>query len=159
MLLPAGLSCVQSTQCKQLTCSGTAGITTQSCYGLCTPSVRTLLAAQLSNDGRSISVALNTPAGEVSFPCVSLFDTATLAKVGSAALCSVSGSTVSVLLARDATITPNVDALVLAASQSVLVDAIDPTAKFTTPATAITLAVCSACSPPVVTISGPKVWL
>jgi hypothetical protein len=71
---PAGLECKASTACKKLSCDA-SGVRVQQCYGLCAPSERTMLAAKLADDGRSVRVALNAAAAPGSFACLSLFST------------------------------------------------------------------------------------
>jgi hypothetical protein len=119
---------------------------------------RTLTGATLSNDGRSIVVVLNTAAVDVpAVPCVSLLAAATLDKVGAGAQCAIAGSTLTVALAPGATIMPGTDTIALLPSQSVLVDANDASARFTTPASPLALAMCTACKAPSAAIAGPKV--
>jgi hypothetical protein len=76
---PTGLECKATTACKKLACDAT-GITTRQCHGLCTPATRNMVAAQLLDDGKSITVALNAPAAAASFACVSAFDTSAIGK-------------------------------------------------------------------------------
>jgi hypothetical protein len=70
---PTGLECRATLACRKLSC-GAGGVQTRQCYGLCMPAERSMVAAQLGNDGRSIKVALNTPAAAASFACLSAFD-------------------------------------------------------------------------------------
>lgn len=134
------------------------GIKKQPCYGVCQATTRTPVAAQLSDDGRSVTLDLNTPAADASFACSKLFDAATVALIGPAAQCSVLGGVLTVTLARGASISPlNLDSLGLAPGQRVLVDKLNASAAFTSPAAPLLLATCSNCQPPTVTISGPQV--
>lgn len=154
----SGLTCVASSataQCKELACDATNGVYVKPCYGLCTPAERTIVGAKLADDARSITVGLNTAAQSAMFPCVQLFDSTTLGKLGAASQCYVNGLNLYIGLPRDASIKPG-DALVLSGQQVVLRDALSP-AVFTTPATAITLTTCSNCAGPVVSVVGPKV--
>jgi hypothetical protein len=152
----AGFRCTASDSCRQLSCTPGVGIVVDKCYGLCTATTRNPTSAKLSDDGSSIVVGLNTAARSLSFPCINLFDAATRDKVGAFALCSVSGTTLTVQLAPGATIMPDADALMLSGSQVVLRDAVDGTA-FTQPAEPLTLAPCTSCKASTVTIVGPKV--
>lgn len=70
---PTGLECKATTACKKLVCYPT-GVHARQCHGLCMPAERNMVAAQLANDGRSITVALNAPAAATSFACLSAFD-------------------------------------------------------------------------------------
>lgn len=70
---PTGSECKATLACKKLSC-GTSGVQTRQCYGLCMPAERSMVAAQLGNDGKSIKVALNAPAAAASFACLSAFD-------------------------------------------------------------------------------------
>jgi hypothetical protein len=115
---------------------------------------RQVLAASMANNGRTINFVLNTAAAPGSFACASLFDAATVALLGSDAWCSVADKALTIDLGRSATIMPGTDSLTLSASQSVLTDLLLSTAKFT--GTAIPVVKCSACTPPTVTLMGPK---
>jgi hypothetical protein len=119
------------------------------------PSERTLVGAKFNDDGRSLTVGLNTPAAEAAFPCAVLFDTTTLSKLGAGSQCSVSGQSIAVILSSDASIMPG-DTLVLSGSQAVLMDKLSST-LFTTPATPIVLSTCSSCAAPTVMLTGPQV--
>ncbi|KAF8061401.1 hypothetical protein HT031_004492 [Scenedesmus sp. PABB004] len=149
----AGRECRASATCKQLSCDATVGLKTTKCYGFCLASDRKVLAARLGNSGRSISLALNTKAAPASFACAAAFDAPSAAKLGSDALCAVSGQQLDVALGQAATIAPG-DTLTLAAAQSVLRDQLDPTARFV--GTAVPLDLCEACAPPTAVIIGPK---
>jgi hypothetical protein len=134
------------------------GIKKQPCYGVCQATTRTLVSAQLSDNGQSITIDLNTPAADASFPCSKLFDAATVALIGPAAQCSALEGVLTVTLARGASISPqNLDSLGLAPGQRVLVDKLNTSAAFTTPAAPLLLVTCSNCKPPTVAISGPQV--
>lgn len=71
---PTGLECKATSACKKLACDW-QGVQTRQCYGLCTPAERSLVGAQLSDDGTAIRVALNAAAAPASFACISAFDT------------------------------------------------------------------------------------
>lgn len=70
---PTGLECQATSACKKLACDA-SGVQTRPCYGLCMPAERNMVAAQLGNDGRTVSVALNVAAAAASFACLSAFD-------------------------------------------------------------------------------------
>lgn len=160
LLLHAGLSCVASAQCKLLQCSPNNGTYAEPCFGLCTPSKRSIVGAKLENDGRTITISLNTPAAEAQFPCDQLFSAPTVARLGGAASCSVAGSVLTVSTARDATILPQdggafgPDSVTL--GQKVLRDAF-VNATFTPPTSNVTLTSCDSCAGPAVTVCGPQV--
>lgn len=69
---PTGLECKATTACKKLACDSN-GVSVKQCFGLCMPAERNMVAAQLSDDGKEISVALNAPAASASFACLSAF--------------------------------------------------------------------------------------
>jgi hypothetical protein len=68
----------------------------------------------------------------------------------------VDGNTLTIQLARDATIMPD-DALMPTANHGVLIDAIDASAQFTATAPGVIVTKCDSCTPPTVIIVGPKV--
>lgn len=158
LLLYAGLSCVASTQCKQIRCSAAAGIYTEQCFGLCTPSERTIVGAKLENDGRTITFGLNTPAADAMFPCTQLFSSAIVTQLGASSICAVRQSQLMVQLARDATIMPGAvfgtDAIT--SGQVVLRDAVSST-PFTSPSSSVVLTPCGNCAGPAVAVMGPQV--
>lgn len=150
---------MESNQCKQLQCSVANGTYTESCFGLCTPSKLTVVGAQLEDDGRTITLTLNTPAAEAHFSCDKLFSSAVVAKLGAAAKCAASGSHLVVSMSGAATIMPD-DVLrgngSIISGQKVLRGAF-VNATFTSPTGNVTLATCNSCAGPVVTLSGPQV--
>jgi hypothetical protein len=151
----AGMECKVSSSCKTLKCSDSRGIYTDSCFGLCTPSVRTLVGARMNDDARSLTVGLNAAAATASFACVSVFDAATMAKLGADAACEVRGRELRVQLGASATIMPDSnDTLSILATQTVLFDVLDPAAKF---AGSSRVAMCSSCQGPTATLIGPQV--
>jgi hypothetical protein len=70
---PTGLECKATTACKKLACDA-SGVQARQCHGLCMPAERNMVAAQLGNNGRSITVALNAAAAAASFACLSAFN-------------------------------------------------------------------------------------
>lgn len=152
----AGMECKASSQCKKLKCDNTKGVYAEQCYGLCAPAVRTMVGARLNDDGKSLAVGLNAAAADGSFACVSLFDAATMAKLGSDATCTVSGRQLTVQLGASATIMPDTDSLTILSGQKVLSDVLDAAAKFTGSSK---VAMCSNCAKPTASLSGPQVSL
>lgn len=70
---PTGLECKSALACKKLDC-GPTGLYAKPCYGLCMPADRSMVVAQLSDDGRQIKVALNAAAAPGGFACLSAFN-------------------------------------------------------------------------------------
>jgi hypothetical protein len=150
---------VQSDRCQLRQCSPALGTYTEKCFGFCTPSERTIVAANLEDDGRTITLALNTPAAGTHFSCDKLFSTATVQKFGGAAsMCSVAGSTLTVIMPGGAAILPGdgFGADCFATVQNVLLDSLSRT-PFTPPSTTVALTKCDSCASPKVTMTGPKV--
>lgn len=153
--LPAGFACTASSRCRELVCEAGVGIAAKPCFGLCTAAVRLLTSAKLDNNDRTITVGLSTRAAPTEFPCARLFASSS-SKLGAASRCSVDGNTLTIELARDATIMPD-DTLMPTANHGVLIDAIDATAQFTATAPGVILTKCDSCMLPNVTVVGPAV--
>jgi hypothetical protein len=120
------------------------------------------MGAKLEDDGRTITIGLNTPAADAMFPCNKLFSTKLATQLGAASICFVSQSQLRVMMARDATIMPGdvFEAGFITSDQVVLRDAlssIDKPVGFTSPSSSVVLTPCGNCLPPKVAVMGPQV--
>lgn len=145
-----------SSMCVTTTCpAGTNAFVTTLCTKLCVPASRNVTAAALSNDGRTITLALTAAAQPASFVCSELFDAATMALLGAASWCVAADTTVTVKLLPGSTI-GTAGVLSIKANQTVLRDLLVPTVTFTSPAN-VTITPCGACVAPVTTVLAPTV--
>ncbi|KAG2423081.1 hypothetical protein HXX76_002308 [Chlamydomonas incerta] len=123
------------------------------CNGVCLPQTLSMTSAAISDDGRSIRVALSGFAAPLTqVPCTTVFDAASSALVGGAsALCSTSGSTLTVQLTANATLKVGSSLAVLSPGTA-LVSAASAKATF---AGSVQVAGCSSCELPRLRVSGP----
>lgn len=102
-------------------------------------------------------MGLNAAAATASLACVSIFDAATMAKLGADAVCEVRGREMRVQLGASATIMPDSeDTLSILPTQTALFDVLDPAAKFSGSSK---VAMCSSCQGPTAALIGPQVRL
>eukprot|EP00878_Enallax_costatus_P039095 GHUV01044620.1.p1 GENE.GHUV01044620.1~~GHUV01044620.1.p1 ORF type:complete len:440 (+),score=59.52 GHUV01044620.1:784-2103(+) len=163
----SGLTCLPNSQCKRLACDpSTNAFTTEPCYGFCVVAARTVNPGKMQPDGRSIVAGLSTAPVAASFPCASLFDSNTMAKLGVDALCSTgvdpnsNAPVLKIALGPQSIFMPGTDTLTVSSTQTALVDLLDLTQKFT--GSNINVAPCNvvigqpdSCKPPIGLIIGP----
>ncbi|KAG2423084.1 hypothetical protein HXX76_002311 [Chlamydomonas incerta] len=140
--------------CQRWSCDAVSQKLVQApCTGVCVPQTLSMTSAALSDDGRSIRVALSGFAAPLTqVPCTTVFDAASAALVGGgSALCSTSGSTLTVQLTANATLKVGSSLTVLSPG-TVLVSAASAKAIFTG---SVQVAGCSSCELPRPRVSGP----
>ncbi|GLC38595.1 hypothetical protein PLESTB_000450500 [Pleodorina starrii] len=96
-----------SATCNTWVCDPvTQSLVKSACPGMCQPQRLGLLSAVLSNNGRSVNVALNAPAAPLSLvSCGRMFDSNNMAQLGgAAATCSVNETTLTIDLGAGATL-------------------------------------------------------
>lgn len=160
-----GMSCKASSLCNKLACANaTVGIVTVPCYGFCVASEREILSAKMSNDGKSITAALNTAAAPGTFPCAAVFVGSTMEKLGYDAQCFVSSESAQskvlvITLGPQSTFMPEVDTLSVSDTQRLLVDILNTKERFT--GASIPVAKCAGtdCTGATAALFGPKVSL
>lgn len=106
----AGETCTATSGCQRWACDGsTQRLVQVGCSGLCVPQALRLTSARLSDDGRSVTVALSAAAALLlRVPCGAVFDAATAAALGGGAVCSTGGDGPSLLVEMQATATVKV---------------------------------------------------
>ncbi len=106
----AGETCTSTPGCQRWACDGaTQRLVQVGCSGLCAPLALGLASARLSDDGRSIALALSASAAPLlRAPCGTVFDAATAAALGGGAVCSTGGDGASLLVEMQATATVKV---------------------------------------------------
>lgn len=100
-------------------------------------------------------VTLNAAASPATFACSEIIDSASLSAMGKA-WCTVSDRTLSINLDAQSTSLAVGDKLQLSNSQTLLVDRLQPAARFTG---SVTVESCNDCVPPSAVLTGPQVWL
>jgi hypothetical protein len=143
-----GLVCEASSAGVQLVCNS-GGVTAVEVGGVCLPERRSIQSARFSADGRQLLLTLNAAARSTACSCGSLFSSDAM----KLAWCVVSDRVVRVDLGSAATVLPG-DALELRATQTTLVDKLQPTVPFRG---SMVVESCNDCTPPFATVVGPQV--
>jgi hypothetical protein len=146
---------VSSGTCSTFACEEATGkITAQSCSGTCRPVDYNMKSAAFSRSKASILVDLNAPAQPGTFQCAAIFDAATMSKLGSSPMCTVTSTKdagrLSVSLGPDATIIVN-DELTLS-SQTRLAFISDAGSRFSG---SVAIGSCEPCDAPQLRVMGP----
>lgn len=144
-----GLVCQASSAGVQLVCNS-GGITAlEEGGGVCLPQKRAIQSARFSADGKQLLVTLNAAARQSSFSCGSLFSSETM----KLAWCQVLDRLLTVELGSAATVLPG-NMLELRATQTILVDKLQPTVSFSG---SVAVESCNDCTAPFATVAGPQV--
>lgn len=155
-----GMSCKSNALCNRLVCSDDVkGVTTAQCFGFCVAADRTVLSAKMSNEGQTITAALNTAAAPGAFPCAAVFDGPTMEKLGYEARCEANGKELRITLGPQSTFNPDVNTLTVSSTQKALVDILDATAKFIGSAIAVAKCAAGECTGATAIVFGPQVRL
>ena len=148
------MACALGTgKCFTLACSGYI-VSAASCTGMCVPATAAVLGAALRPDGRTVALALNSPARPAAFACSRLLAARPAALFGAGTTCVADGSsTVTASLPANARLLPG-DALELDPSQTALTASL-------TGAPFVGTAVVDGCAPncpaPVIVVTAPTV--
>ena len=141
--------------CSTFACEEATGkITAQSCSGTCRPVDYNMKSAAFARSKASILVDLNAPAQPGTFQCSSIFDAATMSKLGSSPMCTVTSTKdagrLSVSLGPDAAIMVK-DELTLS-SKTRLAFISDAETRFTG---SVAVGSCEPCDTPQLRVTGP----
>lgn len=113
------------------------------------PAGREMVSAKFKNNGVVIVAILNFPSIRRIMPCRAIFDQNTIAKLGTASLCSSSGLLLEIFLNKGASVAPS-DTLTIDATQTAFDDVMGGYFSGS-----VVVDTCDACLPPVPNVVHP----